>query len=63
MANKKVWKYYINGKETTAEKAYKALHTNSNYIDLIKKNSEDEECVKFWESCIKNVVIKKENKY
>ena len=63
MANKKVWKYYINGKETTAEKAYKALHTNSTYISLIKKYPEDEECVKFWESCIKDVVIRKEDEW
>lgn len=62
MANKKVWKYYVNGKEVSQEKATQVMLKNQKFLDLLFEYPDDE-CVDFWRSCIKDVTIKKDFKY
>lgn len=63
MANKKVWKYYVNGKEVSQEKATQVMLKNQKFLDLISEYPNDDECVEFWLSRIKDVTIKKDFKY
>ena len=60
--NKKVWRYYVNGKRVRPCFAYQALHANRRYIELMHDYPNDE-MVPFWNSRIKDVVIRKEDRY
>lgn len=63
MRNKKVWKYYVNGKEVSQEQATQVMLKNQKFLDLLFEYPDDDECVDFWRSCIKDVTIKKDFKY
>ena len=63
MANKKVWKYYVDGKEVSQEKATKVMLRNQKYLDLLLEYPDDEECVDAWRSLLKDVTIKKDYEY
>lgn len=62
MANKKVWKFYLDGKEVKRWRAINAVNTNEHFYDLIKEYPDDE-LVPLWKSRIRNVDIRKEYQY
>ena len=57
--NKKVWKYYVDGKEVSETRALKVAKMNQRYLDLITENPYDE-FVPLWQSRIRLVDKRKE---
>ena len=60
--NKKVWKYFVNGKEVTEKYALMVANMNQHYLDLITENPFDED-VPLWQSRIRLVDKRKEYQY
>lgn len=62
--NKKVWRYYVNGKRVRPCFAFQALYANQRYMELLRYYPNDE-MVPLWNERLRNkkIDIRQEDTY